>query len=221
MSDITENNFIGKGILIVTVLVVIGAIAWGLNTQSSNSSKSRNVNVEITDQDKYLGNKDAKVTLIEYADFQCPACKAYEDIIKQLRDVYSPDQLRTVYRHFPLRSIHPNADISAQAAEAAGEEGKFWEMKSLLFEKQDEWANEKDPKGLFGAYAKSLGIDVGKFDEDLKSDDDSKERVEKDYQSGVALGINSTPTFILNGVIIKNPQSLDEFKALIDAELKK
>jgi protein-disulfide isomerase len=218
MSDITENNFIGKGILIVTVLVVIGAIVWGLNTQSSGS---RNVNVEVTDEDTYLGNKDAKVTLVEYSDFQCPACKAYEDIVKQLRDSYSPEDLKFVYRHFPLRSIHPNADIAAQAAEAAGEEGKFWEMKSLLFEKQSEWEKEKDPKGLFGAYAKSLGIDVGKFDEDLKADDDSKERVEKDYQSGVALDIASTPTFILNGVIIKNPQSLDEFKSLIDAELKK
>lgn len=218
MSDITENNFIGKGILIVTVLVVVGAIVWGLNTQSSGS---RNVNVEVTDEDTYLGNKDAKVTLVEYSDFQCPACKAYEDIVKQIRDSYSSEELKFVYRHFPLRSIHPNADIAAQAAEAAGEEGKFWEMKSLLFEKQSEWEKEKDPKGLFGAYAKSLGIDVGKFDEDLKSDDDSKERVEKDYQSGVALDIASTPTFILNGVIIKNPQSVDEFKALIDAELKK
>lgn len=218
MSDITENNFIGKGILIVTILVVVGAIVWGLNTQSSGS---RNVNVEVTDEDTYLGNKDAKVTLVEYSDFQCPACKAYEDVIKQVRDAYSPEDLKFVYRHFPLRSIHPNADIAAQAAEAAGEEGKFWEMKSLLFEKQDEWKDEKDPKGLFGAYAKSLGIDVGKFDEDLKSDDDSKERVEKDYQSGVALDIASTPTFILNGVIIKNPQSVDEFKSLIDAELKK
>jgi protein-disulfide isomerase len=218
MSDITENNFIGKGILIITVLVVVGAIVWGLNTQSSGS---RNVNVEVTDEDTYLGNKDAKVTLVEYSDFQCPACKTYEDIVKQIRDSYSPEELKFVYRHFPLRSIHPNADIAAQAAEAAGEEGKFWEMKSLLFEKQSEWENEKDPKGLFGAYAKSLGIDVGKFDEDLKADDDSKERVEKDYQSGVALDISSTPTFILNGVIIKNPQSVDEFKSLIDAELKK
>lgn len=218
MSDTTENNFIGKGIVIVTILVVIGAIVWGINTQESGT---RNVNVEVTDEDTYLGNKDAKVTLIEYSDFQCPACKSYEDIVKQVLDSYSPEELRFVFRHFPLRSIHPNADIAAQAAEAAGEEGKFWEMKDLLFEKQDEWSDEKDPKGLFGAYAASLGLDVAEFDEDLKSDDDSKERVEKDYQSGVALDINSTPTFILNGVIIKNPQSLDEFKSLIDAELKK
>lgn len=218
MSDVTENNFIGKGIVIVTILVVIGAVIWGLNSQNTGT---REVNVEVTEEDTFLGNKDAKVTLIEYSDFQCPACKAYEDIIKQLRESYTAEELKFVFRHFPLRSIHPNADLAAQAAESAGEEGKFWEMKDVLFEKQSEWAKEKDPRGLLSAYAQGLGLDVAEFEEDLKSDDDSKERVEKDYQSGVALGINSTPTFILNGVIIKNPQSLDEFKTLIDAELKK
>lgn len=213
-----ENNLIGKVIVIITVLVVAGAIFWGIRTQDSGS---KNVNVEVTDEDTYLGNKDAKVTLVEYSDFQCPACKAFEDIVKQLRESYSAEDLKIVYRHFPLRSIHPNADLAAQAAEAAGEEGKFWEMKDLLFKNQAEWSQEKDPKGLFGAYAKEVGLDVAEFDEDLLPEDDSKERVEKDYQSGVALGVNSTPTFILNGVVLKNPQNLDEFKKLIDAELKK
>ena len=216
--DATENNLIGKVIVIITVLVVAGAIFWGIRTQDSGS---RNVNVEVTDEDTYLGNKDAKVTLVEYSDFQCPACKAYEDIVKQLIESYSAEDLKIVYRHFPLRSIHPNADLAAQAAEAAGEEGKFWEMKDLLFKNQAEWAQEKDPRGLFGAYAKSLGLDVAEFDEDLLPEDDSKERVEKDYESGVALGVISTPTFILNGVVLKNPQNLDEFKKLINAELKK
>ena len=216
--DATENNLIGKVIVIITVLVVAGAIFWGIRTQDSGS---KNVNVEVTDEDTYLGNKDAKVTLVEYSDFQCPACKAFEDIVKQLQESYSAEDLKIVYRHFPLRSIHPNADLAAQAAEAAGEEGKFWEMKDLLFKNQAEWSKEKDPRGLFGAYAKSLGLDVAEFDEDLLPEDDSKERVEKDYQSGVALGVNSTPTFILNGVVLKNPQNLDEFKKLIDAELKK
>lgn len=216
--EATENNLVGKIIVIITILVVAGAVFWGIRTQDSGS---RNVNVEVSDKDKFLGDKNAKVTLVEYSDFQCPACKSYESIVKQLLEAYSPEDLRLVYRHFPLRSIHPNADLAAQAAEAAGEEGKFWEMKDLLFEKQSEWAKEKDPRGLFGAYAKAIGLDVAEFEEDLKSDDDSKERVEKDYQSGVALGVNATPTFILNGVIIKNPQTIDEFKALIDAELKK
>lgn len=216
--DATENNLIGKVIVIITVLVVAGAVFWGIRTQDSGS---RNVNVEVTDEDTYLGNKDAKVTLVEYSDFQCPACKAYEDIVKEIRDAYSAEDLKIVYRHFPLRSIHPNADLAAQAAEAAGEEGKFWEMKDELFKNQAEWSKEKDPRGLFGSYAKAIGLDVAEFDEDLLPEDDAKERVEKDYQSGVALGINSTPTFILNGVIIKNPQTVDEFKALIDAELNK
>lgn len=216
--EATENNLIGKVIVIITVLVVAGAVFWGIRTQDSGS---KSVNVEVTDEDKYLGDKNAKVTLVEYSDFQCPACKAYEDIIKEIRNAYSAEDLRIVYRHFPLRSIHPNADLAAQATEAAGEEGKFWEMKDELFKNQAEWSKEKDPRGLFGAYAKAIGLDIAEFEEDLLPEDDSKERVEKDYQSGVALGINSTPTFILNGVVIKNPQTVDEFKALIDAELKK
>jgi len=216
--DATENNLIGKVIVIITVLVVAGAVFWGIRTQDSGS---KSVNVEVTDEDKYLGDKNAKVTLVEYSDFQCPACRAFEDIVKQVQESYSGEDLKIVYRHFPLRSIHPNADLAAQAAEAAGEEGKFWEMKDILFKNQAEWSEEKDPRGLFGAYAKSIGLDVAEFDEDLLPEDDSKERVEKDYQSGVALGVNSTPTFILNGVVIKNPQTVDEFKALIDAELKK
>ena len=198
--------------------MVAGAVFWGIRTQDSGS---KSVNVEVTDEDKYLGDKNAKVTLVEYSDFQCPACRAFEDIVKQVQESYSGEDLKIVYRHFPLRSIHPNADLAAQAAEAAGEEGKFWEMKDILFKNQAEWSEEKDPRGLFGAYAKSIGLDVAEFDEDLLPEDDSKERVEKDYQSGVALGVNSTPTFILNGVVIKNPQTVDEFKALIDAELKK
>ncbi|MGA1047370.1 MAG: DsbA family protein [Minisyncoccia bacterium] len=216
--EVTENNLIGKVIVIITLFVVVGAVFWGIRTQDSGS---KNVNVEVTDEDTYLGNKDARVTLVEYSDFQCPACKAYEDIVKQLRDAYSAEDLRIVYRHFPLRSIHPNADLAAQAAEAAGEEGKFWEMKDELFKNQAEWSKEKDPRGLFGAYAKAIGLDIAEFEEDLLPEDDAKERVEKDYQSGLALGVSSTPTFILNGVIIKNPQTIDEFKSLIDSELEK
>jgi Protein-disulfide isomerase len=94
-------------------------------------------------------------------------------------------------------------------------------MKDELFKNQAEWSKEKDPRGLFGAYAKAIGLDVAEFEEDLLPEDDAKERVEKDYQSGLALGVSSTPTFILNGVIIKNPQTIDEFKSLIDSELEK
>ena len=100
--DATENNLIGKVIVIITVLVVAGAVFWGIRTQDSGS---KNVNVEVTDEDKYLGDKNAKVTLVEYSDFQCPACKAYEDIVKEIRNAYSAEDLRIVYRHFPLKCI--------------------------------------------------------------------------------------------------------------------
>ncbi len=212
-----ENNWIGNVIIGLIVVALIGAVAWGLQ---DGGDPTREVNVEITEDDNVLGNEDAKVTLVEYSDFQCPACRAYEPIIEELLDSYSDEELRFVYRHFPLSSIHPNAVAAAQAAEAAGEEGKFWEMKEILFANQAEWSDLEDPKPVFsGSYAKSLDLDLGEFDEDMLEDDDSRARVEQDYQSGLALGIQGTPTFILNGVIINNPQSVEEFKALIDAEL--
>lgn len=161
---------------------------------------------------------EAQVSLIEYSDFQCPACQAYYPVIKQLVTEFG-DSLSFVYRHFPLRSTHFNAQIAAQAAEAAEEQGKFGEMHDLLFENQNEWAKIPDAKDLLEKYAQKIGLNLEQFRKDLESDK-VKQEVEKDYQSGLLLGVKVTPTFFLNSKKLQNPRSLEEFRSIIQKELK-
>ncbi len=160
------------------------------------------------------GDKDAKVTLVEYSDFQCPACRAWEPQIESLMSEFG-NHVRLVYRNFPLKTIHQNAQISAQAAEAAGMQGKYWEMHSLLFEKQSIWSPQTSVvvKETFAGYAADLGLNVEQFKEDLVSDK-AKSLVDEDSDSGKASGVDSTPTFFLNDLEIK-PQNNDNFRQLL------
>lgn len=169
--------------------------------------------VEISPEDHTKGPENALVTLVEYGDFQCPACASYQPVVDQLAEEFK-DDLRVVYRHFPLRSIHKHAQISAQAAEAAADQGYFWEMYKLLYERQDDWINTRDPRSLFKEYAEELTLNLDQFEEYMNSQD-AKAKVDADYNSGNAAGLNSTPTFFVNGEKIVNPKSIDEFREVI------
>lgn len=163
-----------------------------------------------TDWVKGAALKDAKVTLIEYADFQCPACGYYHPIVKRLGQEFK--NLSIVYRYFPLPQ-HNNALPSAQAAEAAGQQGKFWEMHDMLFANQNSWAGSNSPEEIFTAYAQTLNLDIAKFKTDFNSAE-TKTKIQTVYQSG-ASEIDGTPTFFLNNKKIQNPQSYDEFRSII------
>lgn len=154
--------------------------------------------------------KDAKITLIEYSDFQCPACLAYYPMVKQLGQEFK--NLTIVYRYFPL-SQHANAWPSAQAAEAAGQQGKFWEMHNMLFDNQNTWANSTAPEAIFNAYAQALGLNMEKFKTDFSSAE-TKTKIQAAYQSG-ASEVDGTPTFFLNDKKIQNPQNYAEFRSII------
>ncbi len=157
-----------------------------------------------------VGDTKSQVTLIEYSDFQCPACGAYYPLVKQL--VKDFPNLAVVYRHFPLQQ-HGNARIAAQAAEAAGMQGKFWEMHDLLFDGQRFWSEEKNAKDIFNTYAEKLGLNLEKFKADFDSSE-VKNNIEADVQSGTAQ-IDGTPTFFLNNQKIQNPQSYEQFRGII------
>lgn len=146
------------------------------------------------------GDATAVVTLIEYSDFQCPACAAFEPLLQEVSAAYGT-QVRTVYRHFPLYTLHPNAESAALAAEAAGLQGKFWEMHDLLFDRQADWDELAAPIDMFIAYAGLLEIDIEQFKNDLASDV-VRDRVKVDVSSGNAAGISATPTFYLNGQVL-------------------
>ncbi len=199
-------------------IVIIGLIVWGLVAAQMKAAREEQAVLLPTDiatsTDHIHGNVNAPVTLVEYGDFQCPACGAYYPIVEQIVASTSPDTLRFVFRHFPLTQ-HANAIPAAKASEAASLQGKFWDMYNKLYSTQKDWENSTDTKTVFVGYAKSLGLDEKKFLSDFESKS-IQEVINNQYKGGAKAGINSTPTFFLNGAKIANPQSYDEFKKLID-----
>jgi protein-disulfide isomerase len=148
--------------------------------------------------DHVLGAGDAAVTLVEYGDYECPHCaRAHGVLAEVLRRV--GDDILFAYRHFPLSQIHPHATLAAQAAEAAGDQDRFWEMHHMLFEHQD--ALEFDD---LVSYAKSIGIDFVSFAQELRGQV-TLPKVRADFLSGVRSGVNGTPTFFINGERFNTP----------------
>lgn len=154
------------------------------------------------------------VTIVEFSDFQCPACKAAEPVVEQVVED-NPGRVELIYRHFPLESIHPNARDAAIASEIAAEAGLFWEYHDLLFENQTEWADAEDPIAFFEQYAQELEIDTTDFSQKMESSVYS-DLVEADIRDGFALGINATPTIYVNGVKVNNA---GEVAAAVAAQL--
>ncbi len=197
------------------VLVVAIFLMWLGNNSSSISGGSDDL-LAVTDSDWTRGgDANAPVTLIEYGDFQCPACGAYYPLTHQLEMDFGT-QLRFVFRHFPLLEVHPNAIPGALAAEAAGKQGKFWEMYDKLYENQKEWGESPDAKSKFVEYAVSIGLNKDQF---IADEDDSTllAKVKQSRSNSEKLGLNGTPSFFLNGKKIENPQSYPSFKALLEA----
>lgn len=198
--------------IIGTVLLVMLLASFG-----GTSTIGGTLKFDVTAEDQYKGRPDAKAVIVEYSDFQCPACSATYPLLSQLVKNY-PNDVQVVYRHFPLISIHKNALLSAQAAEAAGLQGKFWEMHDMLFNSQRSWSSNPNPKELFVRYANSLGLDTQKFEVDIISEE-VKEKVQADLREAQQMGLNKTPTLFLNGKEISHPGSYSGFEALIKAEL--
>lgn len=168
-----------------------------------------------------LGDAQAPVTVTEFADFQCPACRQAQGYSSQLLNAY-PHKIRFVFRNFPLPG-HPLAQVSAQAAEAAGAQGKFWEMHDMLYDHQDEWGDlsknlsRNQAIEIFKGYARQLGLDEEKFSQALESNAASAV-INQDMGDGTAAGVNATPQFFVNNTMIVNP-SLEEIRAEIEKAL--
>lgn len=204
-------------IVLAVVVIIFGAFKLSGPSQNQTLGEATSNVPEINSSDWVKGEKAAKVTLIEYSDFQCPGCGISYPIIKQLNQNFS-DKMQFVYRHFPLKQ-HLNAEPVARAAEAAGKQGKFWEMHDLIFENQSQWSNEKNAQDLFFKYAESLNLDLEKFKNDLNLNE-IKDKIKNDYQRGFEIGVNETPTFFLNNVKLQNPRSYEEFKKIIEDAIR-
>jgi protein-disulfide isomerase len=150
-----------------------------------------------TDNSHSRGGENAKVTLEEYGDYQCPPCGALFPELKKLEKEYG-DQMRFVFRHFPLQQLHKHANLAAHAAEAASLQGRFWEMHDLIYQNQTNWTPVEDARPLFIQYARDLKLDIDRFTRDLDSPAVAA-RVTADYERGSALGVTGTPTLFLNG----------------------
>jgi protein-disulfide isomerase len=197
-------------------LIVIGVLIFAVS--SSTFSTTSNITIApVSSRDISTGNPKAKVVLIEYADFQCPACAAYHPVVNQILAAYK-DRLFYVYRMFPLEQEHANALISAQAAYAAYKQGAFFSYSDQLFSNQDDWAMLQDPTNVFTTYAQNLKLDVNKFKTDMTSSD-TQTYVKDSENQALSEGVNSTPSFFINGKLIQNPNNYDGFKQLIDAAL--
>ncbi len=207
----------------VSVVLVIGitaVAAWQIAT-GQKTPTVRHGSVALTEPvsatDWTKGATSSKVSLVEYSDFQCPACGMFYPIVEKIT-AGNKDTLSFTYRHFPLPQ-HKNALPASYASEAAGKQGKFWEMSKMIFESQRDWSESATSTQTFEKFAEDLKLDMAQF----KTDRDSKEtkdKVEHDKATGIASGVNSTPSFYLNGKRLTNPKSEADFVATIEAALK-
>jgi protein-disulfide isomerase len=203
-----------KNIIIWTTVVVIAIVSlliWG-REKTPSIEPPFEVGV-LHPLDKFKGSPNAKVLVVEYSDFQCPACKAYYPLVRQMVQEFG-SEITFVYRNFPLTSIHFNAEFAARAAESAGKQNKFWEMHDLLFEKQSEWSNTSNVIELFESYARLLSLDIDQFRTDFASRE-IKEYVRIQRRHATSIGVDGTPSFFINGKQIQNPTTVDEFRKTI------
>lgn len=205
----TQQKYIGWGIGIA-ILIGLGFFLKVAFTPPPPGTIPELQSINANDHVK--GASESATLLVEYSDFQCPACKSYMPIISQVVQERG-DTLSFVYRHFPLAQ-HQNADEAARASEAAGKQNNFWEMHDMLFNRQEIWSTESNPDELFVSYAQELGLDIDQFTQDYQSEE-AKNKVNTDYNSGVRAGVNSTPSFYLNGQKI-TAGSAEDFIRLID-----
>lgn len=213
MEDTQKNIIIWASALLVVIVAGFGA--WQIATGSPTTKPVRpgTLSESVIAGEWTKGAKDPVVTLVEYSDFQCPACGLFSPLVDQITEEYK-DRLSFTYRHFPLPQ-HKNALIAAHTAEAAGKQGKFWEMSAKIFSTQNDWSEGATAKEVFEGFARELGLDMTRFTSDRDSQE-TKDAVLHDMETGRLTGVAGTPSFYLNGKKMQNPRNYQEFKALID-----
>jgi protein-disulfide isomerase len=206
-----------KRFMIVILICVLGLVGVYIATSKKDSnSASGSSSAQLTNH--VMGDNAKKVTLVEYGDFQCPYCGQYYPIIKQVVEKYKSD-IQFQFRNFPLDQ-HQNARAAARAAEAAGKQGKYWEMHDLLYEQQSDWENSTSAATVFEGYASQLGLNLNQFKTDFASSE-VNDAINADRNEGTRLGVDATPTFFLQGKKLADPPTTaDAFGKLLDDTIK-
>jgi protein-disulfide isomerase len=223
-----KDKWLIIGIVATAVLIIGGVILMSRGTGITSTTgtpisssilipKGANVTGGIENGAYLPATSSAKVTLVEFGDYECPACGEYNLIIKQLLTDFS-GKINFVFRNFPLTQ-HVNAPISSQTAEAAGLQGKFWQMHDKLYESTNDWSASADAKSIFVGYAQNLELDMNKFNVDIDSQS-IKDKIKNDVNDGNSVNLSETPTFYLNGVKIVNlTGNYANFKKIISDQL--
>jgi protein-disulfide isomerase len=208
-------------LLIIAAVVIAGGIAIYMSRQGPTGAESLDASAApAAGGGRIRGTADAPITLVEYGDYQCPTCGIYHPITTELLSRY-PGKLKLEFHHYPLIQAHSNAMAAALAAEAAGDQGKFWEMHDLIFEHQQQWGDLRNPnpnaEAIFIQYAVQIGLDSNKFMQAMRSPS-VRDRVLADVTKGNPI-VKGTPTFVLDGEVLPNLPSLDWFVDYIDRRL--
>lgn len=214
-----DKNKVFLGIIsVVGIFVFLIAAYYATSKPKEIVSFDALKKVEATDNMTW--SKSKKHVLVEYGDLQCPACKSFHESLKEIqKDKSVSDNITFVYRHFPLANIHQFAMEAAISAQAAGNQGKFFEMTDLMYTNQEEWSKQKSVTETFKKYAEQLKLDMEKYEADIKSDK-TRAKVIADQESGTTYLVNSTPTFFLDGEKLE-VATFDEFKnKLVEAAKK-
>jgi protein-disulfide isomerase len=206
------------GISVATLLILFGGVFFLAQGQEETVKSVNDPNTLVRLFSHKITADNAKITIVEFADFQCPACANTHPVLKQILEEYK-GKINFVYRHFPLPQ-HKNAILAAKAAEIAGEQGKFWEMYDVLYEKQIEWSESSTASELFTQYAKELALDTNSFSTLLNSTK-YEEVIQQDKSDGTALGVNSTPTLFINSKKLDVFPTYQSLRGIIEEELKK
>ncbi len=208
-----RNEMLRRAALWGGATLVLALMVWGL-AKLASSPVSTTAGSELQDpvsaEDWSKGSRLSKTVVVEYSDFQCPTCAAFHPVVKALTEKYN-GQFLFVYRYYPLSALHKNANLSAAAAEAAGKQGKFWDMHDKLFEHQSEWSESNDARAMFILYAKDLGLDATQFATDLDSPAVA-ERIKRDVDTGNRALVQGTPTFFINGKQVTNITSYGDLE---------
>lgn len=200
---------IGVG-LATLAIIVVGVFMLG--KQKPVSSVQGAAQIDLTQGAKNTeGTPSAKVKIVEFGDFQCPACGVAHPIVNQIIEK-NKDKVYFVFRNFPLPA-HANAIDAARTAEAAGEQGKYWQMYDLLYQNQKDWSELVNPSNKFGEYAQKLGLDIKKFESDLAGEITV---INSDKSLGEKAGVSATPTFFINGQKYPGVINTDQFQSIID-----
>jgi len=203
----------------MSAIGIIGIFLLLLSSSSGEGISGEKRDEYLVREDTHvLGQNDARIQLVVFEDFQCPACVLYVTEFEKVKKQYG-EELVFVFRHFPLRTIHPSAQITSEAAEAAGSQGKFYELHDILYSRQDEWSKLEQEELILKMveYAEELGLNIELFEAELR-EGKYTEKVNRDFSDGEKLRVNATPTVFINGRKVSNPTA-DNISKLIE-ELK-